>query len=187
MPASYSYAIHGHHNRKRAYHHTSEHSEFLTIIAAGITPRTRSDNPLPKTRTRFLLPHSHGKTINRHAHPDAPKPIHPDKEQLAPTQQFSWEQTSNSLFKCRPSQEPHQKKNRNSIFPITFIYRCRRHVMPGAAGYPRLASFTSPTNKWWRWTESNRRPPACKAGALPIELHPRSVVSGQLSVVRILY
>ena len=25
---------------------------------------------------------------------------------------------------------------------------------------------------WWRWTESNRWPPACKAGALPAELHP---------------
>ena len=27
---------------------------------------------------------------------------------------------------------------------------------------------------WWRWTGSNRWPPACKAGALPAELHPRS-------------
>ena len=26
---------------------------------------------------------------------------------------------------------------------------------------------------WWRWPASNRRPPACKAGALPTELHPR--------------
>src|SRR5947209_2109908 len=26
---------------------------------------------------------------------------------------------------------------------------------------------------WWRWPGSNRRPPACKAGALPAELHPR--------------
>src|SRR5690606_15073926 len=29
---------------------------------------------------------------------------------------------------------------------------------------------------WWSWTESNRRPPACKAGALPIELQPRILV-----------
>ena len=27
--------------------------------------------------------------------------------------------------------------------------------------------------KWWRMTGSNRRPPACKAGALPAELIPR--------------
>src|SRR5690606_20827560 len=26
---------------------------------------------------------------------------------------------------------------------------------------------------WWRMTGSNRRPPACKAGALPAELIPR--------------
>ena len=25
---------------------------------------------------------------------------------------------------------------------------------------------------WWRWSGSNWRPPACKAGALPTELHP---------------
>ena len=28
-------------------------------------------------------------------------------------------------------------------------------------------------NKWWRMTGSNRRPPACKAGALPAELIPQ--------------
>src|SRR5690606_26351596 len=27
--------------------------------------------------------------------------------------------------------------------------------------------------KWWSRTVSNRRPPACKAGALPTELRPR--------------
>ena len=27
---------------------------------------------------------------------------------------------------------------------------------------------------WWRWQESNLRPPECKSGALPAELHPRS-------------
>ncbi len=29
-------------------------------------------------------------------------------------------------------------------------------------------------SKWWRMTGSNRRPPACKAGALPAELIPQS-------------
>ena len=31
-----------------------------------------------------------------------------------------------------------------------------------------------PSNEaeWWSWTGSNRRPPACKAGALPTELQP---------------
>src|SRR6218665_3401694 len=30
---------------------------------------------------------------------------------------------------------------------------------------------------WWRMTGSNRRPPACKAGALPAELIPRACLS----------
>ena len=28
-------------------------------------------------------------------------------------------------------------------------------------------------NFWWRWWDSNPWPPACRAGALPTELHPR--------------
>ena len=37
--------------------------------------------------------------------------------------------------------------------------------------------LTSPPQKgaWWRMTGSNRRPPACKAGALPAELIPLSL------------
>ena len=31
---------------------------------------------------------------------------------------------------------------------------------------------------WWSQTGSNRRPPACKAGALPIELQPRMILVG---------
>jgi hypothetical protein len=30
------------------------------------------------------------------------------------------------------------------------------------------------SRRWWRMTGSNRRPPACKAGALPAELIPRT-------------
>ena len=35
------------------------------------------------------------------------------------------------------------------------------------------AAFAMNTDKWWRMTGSNRRPPACKAGALPAELIPQ--------------
>ena len=35
---------------------------------------------------------------------------------------------------------------------------------------PVLFSFYG--SSWWRWRESNSWPPACKAGALPTELHP---------------
>src|SRR5512134_2243692 len=33
------------------------------------------------------------------------------------------------------------------------------------------------TREWWSQTGSNRRPPACKAGALPAELWPRKSVN----------
>jgi hypothetical protein len=32
-------------------------------------------------------------------------------------------------------------------------------------------------HRWWSQTESNRRPPACKAGALPTELWPRTAIN----------
>ena len=35
-------------------------------------------------------------------------------------------------------------------------------------------SLDAITGSWWSRTESNRRHPACKAGALPTELRPRS-------------
>ena len=35
---------------------------------------------------------------------------------------------------------------------------------------PRFRFF----NRWWRWRESNPWPPACRAGALPAELHPHN-------------
>ena len=35
---------------------------------------------------------------------------------------------------------------------------------------------------WWRMTGSNRRPPACKAGALPAELIPQSFLYFFLSL-----
>ena len=31
---------------------------------------------------------------------------------------------------------------------------------------------------WWRWTDSNRRPPACKAGALPLSYTPLALTGG---------
>ena len=90
---------------------------------------------------------------NQHARPDAPKPIHPDKEQFC-SRQLSWEQTSKFPHR-RPLQE---RRTRN----LKLDFPCKYNPP------------NSPQNSWWRWTESNRRPPACKAGALPIELHPQN-------------
>ena len=41
-----------------------------------------------------------------------------------------------------------------------------------------LLSFSRAT--WWRWGDSNPWPPACRAGALPAELHPLGFFTGVL-------
>ena len=37
---------------------------------------------------------------------------------------------------------------------------------------PLCSLLKVPLERWWRWGGSNSWPPACKAGALPAELHP---------------
>ena len=39
-------------------------------------------------------------------------------------------------------------------------------------------SISSCVRAWWSWPESNRRPRACKARALPIELQPQLLLGG---------
>ena len=38
-----------------------------------------------------------------------------------------------------------------------------------------LVSFLFKESNWWRWWDSNPWPPACRAGALPAELHPHLI------------
>ena len=43
-----------------------------------------------------------------------------------------------------------------------------------------------PLDLWWRWRDSNSWPPACRAGALPAELHPHksNVIFGETEKIR---
>ena len=45
------------------------------------------------------------------------------------------------------------------------------------ANYFLRTNLEPPAQRWWSQTGSNRRPPACKAGALPTELWPRTVAA----------
>ena len=77
-------------------------------------------------------------------------------------------------FRCASSQ-----LLKNEVLPFTTIeslgFNAKQSDQPlGIAPY----LFPHPTlprtrKSWWRMTGSNRRPPACKAGALPAELIPR--------------
>src|SRR5215475_14476465 len=63
------------------------------------------------------------------------------------------------------------------------LHDVRQHAHANGARTRRIAcanSFSRTSywesvgiDRWWSQTESNRRPPACKAGALPTELWPR--------------
>lgn len=53
-------------------------------------------------------------------------------------------------------------------------FTVKTDIQVSRLGY-QLLPFARPArrqNHWWRMTGSNRRPPACKAGALPAELIP---------------
>ena len=46
---------------------------------------------------------------------------------------------------------------------------------PCSPTYPAYPAQPHAIIRWWRLTGSNRRPPACKAGALPAELNPPGI------------
>ena len=105
---------------------------------------------------------------------------------LAPPRGLS--QLTASFFACR----------RQGIHPMLLSTCSRNYFLPSLFNCKRAASFRSgrsfdrvefatfvapsrgedwlgrvrPAGIWWSWTESNRLPPACKAGALPNELQP---------------
>ena len=55
------------------------------------------------------------------------------------------------------------------LFLLTFTLKkiCLRSFFP-----VQFSRFKIDWISWWRWRDSNSWPPACKAGALPTELHP---------------
>src|SRR5579862_2170091 len=82
----------------------------------------------------------------------------------------------------------------DSALPVTHVTRCAwidllftmsdNTRSPAEAGDERIdISRTRIFGAvWWSQTGSNRRPPACKAGALPTELWPRSSRRRQISI-----
>ena len=52
------------------------------------------------------------------------------------------------------------------------LARSQKQIAPAALLAYGLCGNSWVAKDWWSWTGSNRRPPACKAGALPTELQP---------------
>ena len=67
---------------------------------------------------------------------------------------------------------------RRSVSSLAFLANCRMSsefafrfsFLRSFSQFSSVCSFQGAL--WWRWSDLNRRPPACKAGALPAELHP---------------
>ena len=62
--------------------------------------------------------------------------------------------------------------------PLSFLLSTT--ILLGVKGSLRFYLFRLRIRmRWWRWWDSNPWPPACRAGALPAELHPR-ICSSQI-------
>src|SRR5262245_33166192 len=73
---------------------------------------------------------------------------------------------------CSERPSLHDVRNHASAAVPASLWLSRVHSANGR----ELMCLDEPPD-WWSQTGSNRRPPACKAGALPAELWPRKSVN----------
>ncbi len=134
------------------HHHTSEHSNFWTIILHGSHRSIGQTTHCQKPGPIFCSAHTEQKTSTRiQTHQNL---FTLTKNSFVPPKQLDWEQHPISRFPTFTGTTTKKPK----------------------LDFPHNISKPPSNPTWWRWTESNRRPPACKAGALPIELHPQPKV-----------
>ena len=79
-------------------------------------------------------------------------------------------------FQARPIRSPPSLKLRRATFAVRRM-ACRAVARGNQPVFALRAPTRQPSSRfasevWWSQTGSNRRPPACKAGALPTELWP---------------
>ena len=86
----------------------------------------------------------------------------------------AWGPATSSRFHVRSERSPLHDVRQHAI---------SRRPVHGTRALTRICFLTDEHDKqgdgnhrWWSQTGSNRRPPACKAGALPTELWPRAVI-----------
>ena len=114
---------------------------------------TRMGFPIRRSPDRSLLSDSPGLIAAGRVLRRLPAPRHPLHALSNLTIKFSQDKKNAAKFDC-------QRSGRNSI------------GSPPTWGGFSYGMFAGP-NVWWSWPGSNRRPPACKTGALPTELQPR--------------
>jgi hypothetical protein len=75
-----------------------------------------------------------------------------------------------SSSRCQTPRAPSTSRRQRADFWFLTNESWKLRVLKVATSESRRA--TQPQRVWWSQTGSNRRPPACKAGALPTELWP---------------
>ena len=143
--------------------HTFRRTYISLLVAAGY------DLPYVQAQVGHVRPHHHARDLRPSHGPTRPRPTprrdpptpwsqppeHPGHERDAPSR-------ASQRLK-RPVYEP-LKRPEKAARPI---YDRSRHTR----GHDKVADLQG--NNRWSQPGSNRRPPACKAGALPTELWPR--------------
>ena len=83
---------------------------------------------------------------------------------------------------CKDTTQPYcVRSSHQASYTLTFLIVKERVQLSelGSSSNPLLSAVSvQPIERWWSWTGSNRRPRACKARALPIELQPRGILVG---------
>jgi hypothetical protein len=141
------------------------------IVHTPLNPRRR---PLGRLSRRTALPVRHAterrdfrqpkRTSIHHTRPETHQNlIHPDKE-----------------HNTRQMTRRHASRLAHQLTDLGYS-TIRRPPLPKGRSLPKTAcpeticpETICPETAWWRRSGSNRRPPACKAGALPAELRPQN-------------
>ena len=140
-----------------------------TLAPAGSALRPEAARAAPNAQVRHPGQTRHG----------PPLPIPPNRITRP-------NKTHRGVLRVQNAPEPDSQSTKNTRAPGPKRQTPPSAVIPRLKPKPSL-SMTPPRNPWvgalrattslarpqgWRRTGSNRRPPACKAGALPIELRP---------------
>ena len=121
------------------------------------TPRPPATRPKPRhnqTPSRPACPGAHQNLIH-----SCQRPKHPARQSKNPAQR-QWPQPKRTDLTAQAAL---------AHAPTPHFYDKPQHITTRAS---QPAGHPTGRPPHWRWTGSNRRPPACKAGALPAELRP---------------
>ena len=100
-------------------------------------------------------------------------PRHPPHALSSLVTRSSFGRNATSLVESGPRSRP---TSTWTLACSRMLYSISKLSVPSfVCGFQRTSRGRCLEKMLWSWTESNRRRPACKAGALPTELQPRMV------------